>query len=57
MHLLCQIIYSCKTLYVFQTVFPSIIRSSTLRIQQWKCQTAAAVGDEMEFHLIPDSSR
>ena len=28
MHLLCQIIYSCKTLYMFRTVFPSIIRSS-----------------------------
>jgi len=34
MHLLSQIIYSCKTLYMFQTVFPSIIRSSRLRIQQ-----------------------
>jgi hypothetical protein len=34
MHLLSQIIYSCKTRYVFQTVFPSIIRSSKLRIQQ-----------------------
>jgi len=28
MHLLSQIIYSCKTLYMFRTVFPSIIRSS-----------------------------
>jgi len=34
MHLLSQIIYSCKALYKFQTVFPSIIRSSKLRIQQ-----------------------
>ena len=34
MHLLSQIIYSCKTLYLFRTVFPSIIRSSNLRIQQ-----------------------
>jgi len=34
MHLLSQIIYSCKTLYVFRTVFPSIIVSSKLRIQQ-----------------------
>jgi hypothetical protein len=33
-HLLSQIIYSCKTLYMFRTVFPSIIRSSILRIQQ-----------------------
>ena len=35
MHLLSQIIHSCKTLYMFRTVFPSIIRSSKLRIQQW----------------------
>jgi hypothetical protein len=34
MSLLPQIIYSCKTLYIFRTVFPSIIRSSKLRIQQ-----------------------
>jgi len=27
-------IYSCKTLYMFQTVFPSIIRSSKLHIQR-----------------------
>jgi len=32
-HLLSQIIYSCKTLYMFRTVFPSIIRSSKLRIK------------------------
>jgi len=34
MHLLSQIIYSSKTVYMFRTVFPSIIRSSKLRIQQ-----------------------
>jgi len=34
MHLLSQIIYSCKTLYMFRTIFPSIIRSSKLCIQQ-----------------------
>jgi len=34
MHPLSQIIYSCKTLYMFRKVFPSIIRSSKLRIQQ-----------------------
>jgi hypothetical protein len=34
MHLLSQIIYSCKTLYIFRKVLPSIIRSSKLRIQQ-----------------------
>jgi len=34
MHLLSQIICSCKTFYMFRTVFPSISRSSKLRIQQ-----------------------
>jgi len=34
MHLLFQIIYSCKMPYMFRTVFPSIIRRSRLRIQQ-----------------------
>jgi hypothetical protein len=34
MHLLSQIIYSCKTLYMFRTVFPLFIKSSKLRIQQ-----------------------
>ena len=29
-----QIIYSCKTLYMFRTAFPSIIRSSKLHIRQ-----------------------
>jgi len=29
-----QYIYSCKTLYMFQTLFPSIIRSSKLHIQR-----------------------
>jgi hypothetical protein len=33
MHLLSQIIYSCKTLYMFRTVFPSINGSLKLRIQ------------------------
>ena len=32
-----QIIYSCKTLFMFRTVFPSIIRSSKLHIQQQAC--------------------
>jgi hypothetical protein len=34
MHLLSQIICSCKTLYMFRTVFLSIIRRSKLHIQQ-----------------------
>jgi len=29
-----QFIHFCKTLYMFQTVFPSIIRSSKLHIQR-----------------------
>jgi len=29
-----QFIYFCKTLFMFQTVFPSIIRSSNLHIQR-----------------------
>jgi hypothetical protein len=32
-----EIIYSCKKLYMFRTVFPSIIRSSKLHIQQQAC--------------------
>jgi len=34
MQLLSQMIYSCKTLYMFRTVLSSIIRSSKLLIQQ-----------------------
>jgi hypothetical protein len=34
MYLLSQIICSCKTFYMFRTVFPSIIRSSKLSIQR-----------------------
>ena len=49
-------IYFCKTLYMFQTVFPSIIRSSKLHIQ---CQVfvrpillpAASLARLAAFHL------
>jgi hypothetical protein len=34
MHLFLKFIYFCITLYMFRTVFPSIIRSSGLYIQQ-----------------------
>jgi hypothetical protein len=34
MHLLSQIIYYCKTFYMFRAVFQSITRSSKLRIHQ-----------------------
>ena len=58
MHLLSQIIYSCKTLYMFRTIFPSIIRSSKLRIQQPDNVTQlllpAAIGDETR---VPSHSR
>ena len=47
-----QIIYSCKTLYMFRTVFPSIISSSKLHIQQQayvkQLLLPAASGDKME---------
>jgi len=51
MHLLSQIIYSCKTLYMFRTVFPSIIRSSktayaeTVYVKQ--LLLPADIGDEI----------
>jgi len=47
-----QIIYSCKTLYMFRMVFPSIIRSSRLHIQQEayveQLLLPTVIGDEME---------
>ena len=50
-----QIIYSFKTLYVFRTVFPSIIRSSKLHIQQQayvkQLLLPAASGDETELQV------
>ena len=53
MHLLSQIIYSFKTLYMFRTVVSSIIRSSKLHIQQQayvkQLLLPAAIGDEMEL--------
>jgi len=56
MHLLSQIIYSFKTLYMFRTVFPSIIRSSTAytaTVYVKELLLPAAIRDE--FHLITDS--
>ena len=58
-----QIIYACKTLYMFRTVFPSIIRSSKLYIRQQahvkQLLLPAVSGNEieMEFHFFPASSR
>jgi hypothetical protein len=51
MHMLSQIIYSCKTLYMFRTVL-SIIRSSKLRIQQQYTSNSCCC-----LLLIPESSR
>jgi len=60
MHLLSQIIYSCKTIYMSWTVFPSIIRSSKLRIQKRymsnsRCYQllSGMIWNSMEFHIIP----
>jgi hypothetical protein len=53
MNLLSRIIYSCKTLYVFRTVF--LCPSSGVQNYVYSngiCQTAAAIGDEMELHSI-----
>jgi len=59
MQLLFQIIYYCKTLYTFRTVFLSIIRSSKLRIQQRYVSNSCCYQrwDGTPFHLIPDNSR
>jgi hypothetical protein len=63
MHLLSHIIYSCKTLYMFRMVFPSIIRSSILRIQQWYMSNSCCYlllsgmrWNSMEFRA-PDDGR
>ena len=52
-HLLSQIIYSCKMHYMFGTVFPTIVGSSKLHIQQRyyvkRLLLPASIGDKMEF--------
>ena len=52
-----QLIYFYKTLYMFQTVLPSITRSSKLHIQRQafvvRLLLPAASLDEMELQLIP----
>jgi hypothetical protein len=60
-HLLSQIIYSCKTFYMFRTVFPSIIRSLKLRIQQRylsnkRCHLLLAEMKWNSFRIAADSS-
>jgi hypothetical protein len=48
-----KFIYFCITLYMFRTVFPPIIRSSSLHIQQQtyvkRMLLPAASGNEMEL--------
>jgi hypothetical protein len=55
-----QIIYSCKTLHMFRTVFPSIIRSSRLHIHWQVCVNQlllpAASRDEVELQSFRPSS-
>jgi hypothetical protein len=62
MHLLSQIIYSCKTLYMFRddlTVHHQELKTAyTATVYVKQLLLPAAIGDEMKtwFHLIPDSS-
>jgi len=59
MHLLSQIIYSCKTLYMIPTVFPSIIRSSKMRIQQRYTSNSCCylLLSEMRWNWVPSYPR
>jgi len=59
MHLLSQIIYSCKLLYMFRTVFPSIIRSSKLRIQQRYMSNSCCclLLSGMRWNCVPSHTR
>jgi len=58
MHLLSQIFYSCKTLYMVRTVFPSITRSSKLRIEKWymsnSCCYLLLSGMRWNCKAVPD---
>ena len=47
-----QFILFLKTLYMFRTFFPSIIRISRLYIQQ-----QAYVRQILQFHLVPSSKQ
>ena len=55
-----QIYFILEKLYVFRTVFPSIISSSRLYIRQQAyvryCYLLAS-GNEMELHLVPASKQ
>jgi len=51
MHQCLKFIYFGITLYMFRTVFPSIIRSSKLYIQQQTFVKQLLSGNEMELQL------
>jgi len=55
MNLFLKLFISVKTLYMFRTIFPSVVRSSKLHTQQQAYVThlllPAASGDEMELQL------
>jgi len=57
MHLLTQIIYSCKTLYMFRTVFPfhhqELKTAYTATVYVKQLLLPAAIGDEMELISSP----
>jgi hypothetical protein len=59
MHLLAQIIYYCKTLYMFQSSVHrqelKTVPTAKFCVKQLLLPTA--IGDEMELHPIPDGSR
>jgi hypothetical protein len=52
MHLLSQIIYSCKTLYMFWSIFRPLSGAQNCVYSNGICQKAAAIGDEMELRKI-----
>ena len=56
-----SVLYFGTTLYMFRTVFPSIIRSLRLYIQHQvyviQVLWLLASGNEREFHLVPASKQ
>jgi hypothetical protein len=67
MHQFLEFIYFGLTIYTFRTVFPSIIRSSRLYIQQhtyvtdfiiaYCCICFVQLETELQFHLVPASKQ
>ena len=55
-----KFIYFCKTIYMFQTVFPSIIRSTKLHIQRQafvRPLLLPAASSRQQLHFHPDPAR